>query len=280
MIRKFAASFTIVALAACAGGDSRSADTTSSVAAAPNVVTIMAQDFSFQIPDTIPAGVTTFQLMNHGPNIHHAQLMKFNEGKRLSDFMDAMKAGGPPPAWVVDMGGPNPPAVGATTNSTQTLEPGNYAVVCFVDTPDKVPHITKGMSKEFVVVPSTAPVAAEPTADVTMQLVDYAFNLSTPLTPGTHTIRIENAGPQSHEVFIARLDSGKTADDLMKWAQTYQGPPPVTPLGGIAAIHVNGRAFVTAEFTPGDYVLVCFVTDSKDGKPHVAHGMMQTVKVG
>jgi hypothetical protein len=34
-----------------------------------------------------------------------------------------------------------------------------------------------------------------------------------------------------------------------------------------------------AEFTAGDYVLLCFVPDSGDGKPHVAHGMIRQIRV-
>jgi hypothetical protein len=29
----------------------------------------------------------------------------------------------------------------------------------------------------------------------------------------------------------------------------------------------------------GNYALICFVPDSKDGKPHSVHGMMQTLTV-
>ena len=36
-----------------------------------------------------------------------------------------------------------------------------------------------------------------------MKLTDYNFTLSKPLTPGKHTILVENAGPQPHEVVVA-----------------------------------------------------------------------------
>ena len=35
----------------------------------------------------------------------------------------------------------------------------------------------------------------------------------------------------------------------------------------------------TADLTPGDYGFICFVPDAKDGKPHLAHGMMRTITV-
>jgi len=37
--------------------------------------------------------------------------------------------------------------------------------------------------------------------------------------------------------------------------------------------------FITATFTPGTYVLLCFIPDAKDGKPHSSHGMAKEIKV-
>ena len=37
---------------------------------------------------------------------------------------------------------------------------------------------------------------------------------------------------------------------------------------------------VYCRLTPGDYALICFVPDTKDGKAHLIHGMVKTVKVG
>ena len=33
--------------------------------------------------------------------------------------------------------------------------------------------------------------------------------------------------------------------------------------------------YVSAEFTPGEYAMVCFVPDAGDGRPHTAHGMVR-----
>lgn len=287
MTIRHAALLAAALLAACDRRDSgRDADTTGSAPAAtatPNVVTVTARDFAFALPDTVPAGLTTIRLVNEGPELHHAQLVRFEEGKTLQDYqaaMQAMKPGDPEPSWAVAMGGPNPPAPGAETSITQMLEPGNYAVICLVDTPDRVPHIKKGMFRPLVVTPAAAAAEAPPpAADITLRLVDYTFETSTPLTPGTHTIRIVNGAQQPHEVFLAQLPEGKTLDDLMKWAQTYDGPPPAKPLGGVAAIRPGAEAYMTVDLEAGQYAMLCFVPDAKDGRPHVAHGMAMAVTV-
>lgn len=37
--------------------------------------------------------------------------------------------------------------------------------------------------------------------------------------------------------------------------------------------------FMTVDFTPGEYILLCFVRDVGDGKPHLAHGMARQFRV-
>jgi hypothetical protein len=282
-----------LALAACAAHD-ESAATADPAAAAPaggtpatpvantgaaNVVTITATDYAFQAPDTIPAGLTTLRLAAQGQELHHATLIRLDPGKTLADFMQAMQAGGPPPAWMHEVGGPNPPAPGGHAETTQLLEPGEYVVVCFVPSPDGQPHVAKGMVKGLTVVPAAGPAAAEPVADVVMRLDDYKFTLSTPLTAGRHLIRVENDAEQPHEVSLVRLAPGKTAQEMVSWVEKPEGPPPGEPLGGVAGMRRGTVAYFPVDLTPGEYALVCFIPDHRDGKPHFAHGMIQQVTV-
>ena len=274
-------------LAGCAKQEAQPADTTAASAAAagaaaatPNMVSFTAKEFSFEGPDSIPAGLTMFHLTDAGQELHHVQLIKLEQGKTYGDFQAAMKdmASGPPPAWVVAYGGVNPPAPGGTTTAMQVMEPGNYAVVCFVEGPDHVPHIAKGMTRSLIVTPSSNPTT-EPNADVTLTLSDYTFTLSKPLAAGKQMIKVENAAAQPHEVVLVQLAPGKTIQDLGKWVSDMKGPPPGKPIGGIPAFIPGKKAFFEADLTPGDYGMICFVPDAKDGKPHVQHGMTTQFKV-
>src|SRR6266511_1010128 len=80
-------------------------------AAGPSVVTITATDYAFGMPDTIPARLTTFRLVNQGKELHHASLVRLGEGKSAADFqaglVAAMKSHAPPPSWMTFPGGPN-----------------------------------------------------------------------------------------------------------------------------------------------------------------------------
>lgn len=247
-------------------------------ATAPNLVTVTAREFAFGAPATIPAGLTTIRLVNEGKEMHHVQLIRVGEGHTAAELMEASRTEGPPPSWVTFVGGPNAHAPGTPSDATMVLEPGEYVLVCFIPSPDGVPHMAKGMMKPLTVVPAS-PNAAAPTADVTMTLRDYGFDVAPEITAGKRTIEVVNAAEQSHEVFVARLEPGKTPQDLLAWIQSQQGPPPALPMGGTTAMSKGERNQITADFTPGEYVLLCFVPDAGDGRPHVAHGMVRQFTV-
>ena len=69
--------------------------------------------------------------------------------------------------------------------------------------------------------------------------------------------------------------------DFTKWmGGKMDTPPPVSGIGGALALVPGGQpVYFTADFTPGEYLIVCFVPDARDAKPHVMHGMMQSFKV-
>lgn len=50
---------------------------------------------------------------------------------------------------------------------------------------------------------------------------------------------------------------------------------PFTSAGGMGPIDPGEMAFVTADLTPGDYLLICFIPDPNDGIPHMLKGMVQ-----
>jgi hypothetical protein len=248
----------------------------------PNTVNVTARDFGFDAPAKIPAGATRFELANHGKEFHQAQLIRLEDGKTLQDLAKAMSTPGPTPSWVKFVGGPNGIGPGQTANATATLTPGQYAYHCLIPSTDGVMHLAKGMARPFEVTAASSAAAAEsPAADVTIKLSDYDFQSSQPLTPGRHTILVENAGPQAHEIVMLKLAPGKKVEDFGRWAETgMKGPPPAAPLGGVAVLEKGDHGSFDVELTPGEYGFICFVPDSKDGKPHLFHGMMKTIKVG
>lgn len=278
----------VVAVAGCSVKEApKEADSAAapaaSAAAAPNVVNIIATDYKFDAPDSIPAGLTTFRMTDSGKELHHATLIKLDSGKTAADFeagMKTMKPGTPPPGWVIPAGGPNAVAPGNTSELTVAVEPGNYVLVCFIPDAKGVPHVMLGMMKGLTVTPNPTANMTEPAADIEVTLKDYQFDFSTPLTAGKHTLKITTAPGQPHEFTFFQLMPGKTVADLTRYVETgMAGPPPAVPIGGVAGVAAGRSSYYTVDLKPGDYAIVCFLEDAKDGKPHFVHGMVQQIKV-
>ena len=273
-------------LAGCAVKDASDEVATASAAAAgatANEVMITATDYAFDAPSEIPAGLTNLRMVDSGKELHHATLIKLEEGKTFADLMagfSEMKPGTPPPSWVIPAGGPNAVAPGSTSALTMVLEPGNYAIVCFIPDANGVPHVAHGMAKALTVTPNPNAVMTEPTADITVTMSDYKFEFSQPLAAGRHTLKLVTAPGQPHEFTFFQLSPGMTAGDIPRYVEGgMKGPPPALPLGGVAGVAAGRASYYTVDLQPGDYAIVCFIEDAKDGKPHFVHGMIQQIKV-
>jgi hypothetical protein len=245
---------------------------------ATNTVEIVAREYGYAGPDTIPAGLTELRLVNAGSELHHMQLVRLDEGHTATQLVAAL-AGGPPPEWADMVGGPNAIAPGTSAASIQELRPGHYAILCFIPSSDGVHHFAKGMHRDLWVTGTPAPTS-EPRADVEIQLVDYAFKLSAPLATGRQTVKVHNAGPQTHEVEVLRLLPGKTLPDWDRWVRAgMKGEAPAVLIGGIVGLGPGRHAYFTTRIEPGRHVLICYVPDARDGKSHKSHGMVREIEV-
>jgi hypothetical protein len=276
-----------IASTACAhdrsqqGSSSESADAETSYAAArsstfadANVVDVVTREYAFRMPDTIPSGPTTFRLHNEGNEPHHLMLYRLDDGKTIRDVFAALEAGGAHPSWMHAMGGPNAVPGGGESIATLSLEPGRYVAFCHVKSPDGKIHFAKGMLKSVTVAPSAKRPAAFLAPDITITLRDYGFEFSKPPTRGKHLIAVTNAGSQRHELILSLLRHGKTSHDFVTWMNTQNGPPPVTPYGGITDIEPGRTVMIPVDLVPGNYSAVCRVRDSGDDQPHDVHGML------
>ena len=276
---------SLVALAAlaCVSREQPAADTATAAQNTPApTIDLTASDYSFQVPDTVQAGPTWIRMTNAGKEFHHVIVVHLADGHTFDEFMKASAGSAKPPEWAHPLGGPIAPSPGGTPSLTAVnLAEGTYALICVVPSADGVPHVAKGMARQLTVVPQTAAAAVAPiTPTTTLTLADYSFTASTPLSAGKNVIRVTNTATQPHEVVIVRVAPGKTVGDVAAFAEKPVGAPPGEVVGGASFIAPNGENFIDIDLTPGDYGFICFVPDAKDGKPHVAHGMIQSFKIG
>ena len=212
----------------------------------------------------------------------------------LEAYAEAIRTSAPRPTWITRFGGPGGAAPGGSSAVTQELEPGSYVWICPVEDSLGNPHFAKGESKTFVVREAgTDPAgqAAPPTATATIRLTDFGFALDSAIAGGRHTLRVENAGMEPHDLVLLRLAPGATLDDVRRFLnperarrpdEADQPPPPLEslgmPVGGIAVIAPGMHVFLDADLAPGEYVLACMAT-APDGRSHIEHGMIQQVRI-
>lgn len=274
-----------VAAVACASGDDRPRSPADSAALD---VELTATDYAFDSPDTLPAGWTTFRLVNRGRQPHMGQLVRVEGGVSVDDYLaayeQAFRTAGPRPESGRRLGGPAVAVPYATTKATLYLEPGQYLWICLFNVPDGIPHVVgHRMAEPFVVKPPSAdPARGVPTADIDMQLTDYAFNVSSPLRPGRQVVRVRNSGTESHEVAVVKLLAGKSIEDVRAWARNPSESVPFdmrSGTAGITSLAPDTEGFFELDLAPGDYALFCLVT-ARDGRSHVDHGMIRHIRVG
>ena len=258
-------------------------DPTSAVAVLPkpNLVTVTSHDFAFDVPQSIPAGLTTFRLLNKGKQLHHFMLIRVEGGKTAAEALQVLiKTGqGVRPRWMHPVGGPNAISPGGEAKTTLILEPGTYLAFCEVPGPDPAPHFTKGMAREFT-VPAPRRTGSLPKADISIKLTDFDFVFSKPLTKGRHVIAVTNTGAQPHMLYINRNPPGKGNKDVLDWANDPKGNPvPGQGAGGVTEIVPGATVVMERNFTPGKYGLFCFTPDVKTGKPHFMLGMQKEITV-
>jgi len=246
--------------------------------AASGVVTVVARDYGYDMPSVMPAGVTTIQVVNHGEQLHHMQIVKVDSGHTSDDLIKALGARSNP-AWALPLGGPNAIEPGQSVTTIQTLPVGHYVVLCFIPGADGAPHFMKGMRGEFDVVASAVTATEEPKADATFSLADYSFGHPS-IGAGPRIVRVENTAQQVHELVLVKLEAGKSAGDMLNWfVGGMKTPAPGHFVSGVVGLAPGQHTFFSYTFEAGNYGLLCFVDDAKDGKPHVMHGMVSQFTV-
>ncbi|MDZ7680470.1 MAG: hypothetical protein U5J63_01875 [Fodinibius sp.] len=252
----------------------------------PPVITLKTADFSFlDAPDTLMAGITTFKVENRGMFPHNAELVFLGEDHSYDKYLDYLKSNnGQSPEWATRLGGPSAPISGESSEATLELVPGSYAIVCGVPVPAAEPHFMKGMMHPLTVTGQQESKAPE--ANITMKMDDYSFGLDSVIEAGTHTIKVENVADQPHEFLLAKLESGKTVNDMLNWLgeviNSESGPLPQAPgifLNGVSPMSKGGVNYIDVDFSPGEYALICPFPDKEDGMPHFMHGMVQQFSV-
>lgn len=116
----------------------------------PNEIAVRGTDYAFDVPDSLPPGLTSFGFENAGQVPHEMILVRLKEGVTLPQVLEAATTGADPREFMEGGAAILIAAPGTTASSRMLVDlmPGRaYALVCnFQDAEDQPPHIALGMA--------------------------------------------------------------------------------------------------------------------------------------
>jgi hypothetical protein len=255
-----------------------------------NVVEVIAKDFMCEVQDQLRSGWTTFRLINEGHATHFFLLNKLPEGISFEKYRDegskvfdhvwdairlegiSTEAAGAMlgellPQWyfgVKQTGGTGFIAPGETAQTTMKLEPGLYAMECYIKTETGLFHTTMGMIRPVTVIEESTG-ASPPEADMEMTLTNFKFEISGAPVIGENTVAVHFAEhPEfglGNDVQLARLGEDADMQELIDWMDWMnigglQSPSPAYFLGGTQEMPVGNTAYFTVDLEPGHYAWI------------------------
>ena len=258
--------------------DAQSLASTSSASVPGRVVEVRAAEFFFQAPDTIPAGLTTFRLLQTGlvvdrirsgaqgrdrvadkgdptRGLHMLWVVRLDSGKTVTDLYRAAASGARMSSWARQLGGPAFVFPPSTTNATIDLEPGNYALVCYVGSAHadrSRSHLLNGMFRSLTVTAALQRRPASAKVDVVATISgDKAVTFSQPLRAGRVVVRVENETDEDLEFKFQRVPVGQTGAEFL----ATRGAGPGTSAGGLSSVPTRASVVTTLDLTSGEYIV-------------------------
>ncbi len=220
------------------------------------------------VPDTVPSGPVLFVNETGGS----ADVNRLNDGVTPEQLQQQVVDDVEGAIEMITMyGGPMVPG----GDVIYDLQPGNYVVAATDD---------EGNVTGLAFLEAGEPGgAALPTADINVDLVDFAFVMPAEIESGPQTWQISNKGTQWHEMAIIKMAEGASVDDVMAMIMSEEepsGPPPFEMVGGWTPIGAGETAWTTMDLPPGNYTVLCFLPDlNGDFSPHMTHGMVASLTV-
>ncbi len=261
-------------------------------------VSISTRSMEFNAPDSISSGWHEFIYDNQSGDIHFFVLEKLPEGITLVDYkndlisvfesaLDLMDEGKVEegfkefekiPEWfsqVVNIGGVGLIGPRSKASATFFLEPGRYAMECYVRMPNGRPHALMGMLDEIIVTSDSSSLTP-PETDLTVEVSSSGgITFQDTVAEGSYTIRVnyidqaryENM--MGHDVNLVRIETGADPAALAAWINAADPTAFRTPapegfefIGGIQELPSGNHGYFEAVLEEGNYVLISEVPDA------------------
>lgn len=255
-----------------------------------SVINVVAEDYALEAPEEIPSGWTTIEYTNEGEEPHLLFVARLPDGKTFDDYAGevvpsfneawyalrdgeidqeefAERLGADLPDWywsVGFLGGAGIIEPGQSTEVTLNLEPGTYALECYVKTEDGEFHSMEGMLRGLTVT-DTPSGAAPPEADIEVTLSNFDMAIDGDLTPGAHTVAVHfEEQPEEgfgHNVHVVQLEPDTEVDEVIRWINFMEPdglmqPTPGTFAGGMHILPEGATGYFKIDLEPGRYLFL------------------------
>jgi hypothetical protein len=247
-------------------------------------VVIAATADGITLPEGLTAGYTVITFNNETEAPFAPVLARLNDGATVEQFMGALAQG--PQAALALVGVLGNPDVhpGESRQVGYDLLAGDYLFIQIG--PGGPPNILP-----FSVAEAEGEPTPVPEADVTMQMVDFAFAIPGEIAAGEQVWQISNLGEQVHHMFVYKVeDDAELPATLEAFIAAYRaivpGQPFEFPYENVYTWEVMSpgeTAYPVIDLRAGRYAIVCFIGDSASPSDamisHLEHGMLRLVSV-
>jgi steroid delta-isomerase-like uncharacterized protein len=252
--------------------------------AAYSQLEIAASEAGYEAPDSIAGGLVALTFTNNGQTNHMAMLIQAAEGVTIDELETAIKTDPMNQVAlrekVLSFGGAGGIAPGKQQRLILNLPAAEYLIADFELDTDQTPFVAKNGLKRLEVTAPAATQPAEPAADTTVDLIDFAFSgIPQQMLPGTYILKVTSSGEQPHELAFVKLDEGVSAQEAFSAVPEPGAPLPFTFWGGVQDMDPGQTAWVEVVLDPGEFVAFCPIVDPATQKPHLMLGMVQSVVV-
>ncbi len=269
-----------------------------------DIVEVTAKDFQFEVRDEIPSGWTTFKFNNTGHAPHFFLLNKLPDSisfdayhmevtKPFENVFDSLKAGKSKeeaigllvsmiPSWyftsVKQMGGTGIVDAGKVAQTTLKLEPGTYAMECYIKE-NGIFHTALGMIRPIKVT-SDSSDQKPPDVDVDITLTNFKFESEGEIKRGLNTVAVHfKEQPEAggaNDIHLIKIEDSSDIAATIPWLnwmniEGLQPPAPVEFLGGSQEMPVGYTSYFTVDLQQGNYA---WIAESSADK-----GMVKTFAV-
>ena len=237
-------------------------------------VTVTAREGAIDAPAAVPTGVVAITYQNTSRMPFFGVVIRLNEGVTPAAFFAVIEDIEAALRLASVVGGPAFLAPGGSQEIVYDLRAGTHVIVSFEEEADDV------ISATFRATP---PSAANEPPEAVGEIVMGDFFFRAPAIPaGTNRFRVTNSGRQLHHMLVFRLAPGATLQQAL--AAEEEGIDPVeaglvAPVNGLSELSPGQSAWPTLSFTPGAYVMICFIEDPATGREHADLGMIQEFTV-